>query len=69
MTKLRSKSAAVLTVRDAPAMTRKGRSAIARWLRDRADDIESVGDQLSGTFVARYMYAAGRSKRCRKAAR
>ena len=50
------KSAAVLTIKDASDMTKKGRRAIANWLRDRANDLEEYGDQLSKTFRARYIY-------------
>lgn len=53
-------AAAILTVRKPGAMSKRGRTAIAKWLRDRADDIELHGEQLNdtGSFVCRYMYAA-----------
>lgn len=54
--KAREKSAAVLTVRDVPAMTRKGRKAIATWLRNHATTIEFRGNLLANRYTARYLY-------------
>jgi hypothetical protein len=51
-----SKSAAILTVKDAPAMTRRGRKAIANWLRKQAAFIETDGKCLAKRFIARYLY-------------
>lgn len=51
-----AKTAAILTIRDADKMTKKGRREIADWLRARADDLIEHGDQLAATFCARYYY-------------
>jgi hypothetical protein len=50
------KSAAILTVKDAPAMTKRGRRAIANWLRKQADFLEHDGKALAKRFTARYLY-------------
>lgn len=54
---MKTKTAAIVTIRDANKMTKKGRRAIAKWLRDRADDLIQHGDQLDKTFRARYIYS------------
>lgn len=51
------KSAAVLTVFDAPKFTKKGRKNVAAWLRRQAAFIESHNAELSKRFRARYLYA------------
>ena len=51
------KSAAVLTVFNAADFTPTGAKNIAKWLRDRANDIERHSKELSGRFRARYLYA------------
>ena len=50
------KSAAILTIKDADKMTKKGRKQIAAWLRGRAVLLEKHGDLLAKRFVARYIY-------------
>lgn len=50
------KSAAVLTIKDAPSMTSKGRKDIAKWLRRQAEDLETLGKDYSSGFRARYLY-------------
>jgi len=50
------KSAAVLTIRDAPQMTSRGQKDIAKWLRRQADFLETNAKDLSSTFRARYLY-------------
>lgn len=50
------KSAAILTLKDAPKMTKRGRKEIASWLRRQARFLESHGTQLAGRFIARYRY-------------
>lgn len=50
------KSAAVITIKDADKMTKKGRRDIAAWLRHQADDLEALGDQYNWRFRARYLY-------------
>jgi hypothetical protein len=57
MAKHTNKSAAVLTIKRAPAMTKKGRKDIAAWLRRQANMLLRHGDQYSETrFTARYLY-------------
>lgn len=56
MKKSNEKSAAILTVKDAAKMTKMGRKQIAKWLRDRANDVEQHGDNLACRFTARYIY-------------
>lgn len=50
------KSAAVLTVRDAPNMTPEGKKAIAEWLRKQAKMLVKEGKNYSKRFTARYLY-------------
>lgn len=50
------KSAAIVTVKDAPAMTKRGRKAIAKWLRKQAEFVENDGQHLAKRFTARYLY-------------
>lgn len=50
------KSAAILTIKDAPNMTRKGRKSVANWLRDHAKWLEEDGDKYSNRFIGRYLY-------------
>lgn len=51
-----SKSAAILTVKDAPIMTKRGRKQIAAWLRRQAKFLESHGPEFASRFTARYLY-------------
>lgn len=53
---MKEKSAAVLTLKDAPSMTKKGRKDIALWLRRQAGFLEKHADKLSHRFTARYIY-------------
>jgi hypothetical protein len=50
------KSAAILTVKRADAMTKRGRKAIAAWLRRQATFLERHGAEFAGLFRARYLY-------------
>lgn len=50
------KSAAIVIVKDAPKMTKRGRKAIAAWLRRQASFLEKHGNDFSGRFTARYLY-------------
>lgn len=50
------KAAAILTIRRAPDMTKRGRKAIAAWLRQSADTFEELGKEYSPLFTARYLY-------------
>lgn len=54
--KPKHKSAAVLTIRDAPKMGAKGKRDIANWLRRQADFLLKDGDQFANRFTARYLY-------------
>lgn len=53
---MKEKSAAIITVKDAPAMTKRGRKAIASWLRRQAGFLEKHGPEFASRFTARYMY-------------
>ncbi len=50
------KSAAVVTIKDASKMTKKGRAEVAAWLRKTAATLTRYGDDLAPTFRARYLY-------------
>jgi hypothetical protein len=52
----KEKSAAIVTIKDAPKMSRKGRKDIASWLRRQATFLEKHADQFAGRFTARYIY-------------
>lgn len=56
MAKSKIQSAAILTVRDAPGMTKRGRKQIAAWMRRQAAFFEKHGDNYSKRFTARYLY-------------
>ena len=51
-----TKSAAIVTIKDAARMTPKGRRDIARWLRRQAHFLEKYAKELSPRFTARYLY-------------
>ena len=52
------RAAAVLTIKDAPAMTQKGAKEIATWLRRQAAMLEKPAERkaLADRFRARYLY-------------
>lgn len=50
------KRAAILTIFDAPAMTKRGRKQIAAWMRKQADFLEKHGQEYAKRFTARYLY-------------
>lgn len=52
----RKLAAAVITVRQAKDMTKKGRKQIADWMRKQAAFLEENGDCFSDRFTARYLY-------------
>ena len=54
---MKTKSASILTIFDAPNMTVKGRKAIAAWLRRQAGFLEKHGSELGPRFRARYLYS------------
>jgi hypothetical protein len=49
-------AAAILTIHDAPAMTKSGRRQVAAWLRRQADFLVNDGKSLAKRFTARYLY-------------
>jgi hypothetical protein len=53
----KDKAAAIVTIKDAPSMTAKGRKRIATWLRKQADFLEAEAKNLSPRFRARYLYS------------
>jgi hypothetical protein len=50
------KSAAILTIKDADKMTKKGRENIAKWLRRNANNLEELGKDYVGNFRSKYLY-------------
>lgn len=50
------KSAAIVTIRKANTMTKRGRKAVAAWLRRQAMFLERRGPEFSDRFTARYLY-------------
>ena len=58
------KSAAILTIYRAPAMTPQGRRRIAKWLNRQASMLVKDGKHYSESrFTARYLYLAGKQPR------
>jgi hypothetical protein len=58
MAKKAPKTAAIITIRGAGRMTKKGRRDIANWLRRHADSLVKYGHEYSnGRFIGRYHYA------------
>lgn len=53
---MKSKSAAVVTIKDAAKMSASGRKAVAAWLRKQASFLLSHPKQLPSRFTARYLY-------------
>lgn len=56
---IRERSAAIVTIKDAPKMTKRGRRAIAGWLRKHATWLEEDGHRYATRFTGRYIYKAG----------
>ena len=50
------KEAAKIVIKHPADMTKKGRKEIANWMRDRAKDLEEIGEEMASVFTARYMY-------------
>jgi hypothetical protein len=50
------KSAAVITIKEVPEMSKRGRREVAAWMRKQADFLESDGKSFSKRFTARYLY-------------
>lgn len=57
MEKPKEKRAAILTVFEAPDMTKRGRRQIATWLRKQAEFLEREGQHYAKRFTARYIYS------------
>ena len=53
---MKTHSAAIVTIKDAPNMTKRGRKQIAAWMRQQAGFLEQHADKLSRRFTARYLY-------------
>lgn len=53
---MKTKAAAVVTIKDAPNMSARGRKAVAKWLKRQADFLLSDHKNLSKRFTARYLY-------------
>lgn len=53
----KEKSAAIVTIRDADKMTKRGRRQIAMWLRQHAAWLEACGHEYSARFTGRYLYS------------
>jgi hypothetical protein len=56
MTKKVPKSAAILTIKDAPNMSEKGKKEVAEWLKRQAKMLIKEGDNYAKNFTARYLY-------------
>ncbi len=50
------KCAAVITIRDAHKMTKKGRREIALWLKHQGTMLKMEGEHYGPTFRGRYLY-------------
>lgn len=50
------KTAAIVTIKDASAMSPEGKKEIAEWLRRQAKQLLKEGHNYSGRFTARYLY-------------
>lgn len=53
---MKDKSAAIVTIKNAPKMNKRGRKKIAAWLRGRAALLEKHGDLMASRFTSRYIY-------------
>ena len=53
---MKTKSAAILTIKDAATMTAKGRRDIAKWLDKQKKFLLENYKELSPTFRARHLY-------------
>lgn len=53
---MKEKSAAILTIKDAPNMSSRGRKSIVDWIRRQATLLEKNSKNISARFTARYLY-------------
>ena len=51
-----TKTAAVVTITDAPNMSKRGRTDIALWLCRQADFLKNHNTELARRYQARYEY-------------
>lgn len=65
MTQPTEKAAAIVTIFDGANMTMRGRRDIAKWLRGRADLLETEGDNLASRFTSRYLYRESQHKKAK----
>jgi len=56
MTKKVPKSAAILTIKDVPNMSEKGKKDITDWLRWQVEMLIKEGNNYAKNFTARYLY-------------
>lgn len=56
------KSAAILTIKDAANMTKKGKKNIADWLRKQAKALIKDGHLYHKKIVIRYLYSDKKGK-------
>lgn len=57
--RMKTQSAAIVTIKSPGRMSKKGRTDIASWLRRQADMLTRMGDKYTeGRFTARYIYPA-----------
>ena len=60
---MKTKSAAILTIKSPGKMSKKGRGDIIKWLRRQADHLQKEGDNYTeGRFTARYIYGCAPAK-------
>lgn len=54
---MKTKSAAIVTIKAPGKMSKKGRKQIADWLRRQAANLSKHGNEYTdGMFTARYLY-------------
>jgi hypothetical protein len=56
------KSAAILTIKDAANMSKKGKQDIANWLRKQAKALIKDGHLYHKKIVIRYLYSGRKAK-------
>lgn len=44
-----------ITIHGAADWTKKGRRDVAKWMREKADDLIAIGPEMSKRFTARYL--------------
>jgi hypothetical protein len=56
VSKQKIESAAILTIKDADCMSKKGKQSVAKWLRRQADALIKDGHLYSKRMICRYLY-------------